>query len=216
MASTVSNGNDRSEKWQRPFTKGKFASQIEEKDLQRKRSRLKSIKTKFFQKFHNKTIRFVLTKPRVMLLRRSVCMLFVSTESCGCEMHCTWTFIVTKLSNMLNNSGRGLLGHLTAVPHEMSGMHFKKAKCRCISKFGIFYRDQLKCVNFILYRSTKMCFFVFLVQYIAPFTKTLHFIFNVTGRCFNCNGSGHLARECPPSRWRAKRNKVAKDSGCPP
>ena len=26
MASTVSNGNDRSEKWQRPFTKGKFAS----------------------------------------------------------------------------------------------------------------------------------------------------------------------------------------------
>ena len=25
MASTVSNGNDRSEKWQRPFTKGKFA-----------------------------------------------------------------------------------------------------------------------------------------------------------------------------------------------
>jgi len=24
MASTVSNGNDRSEKWQRPFTKGKF------------------------------------------------------------------------------------------------------------------------------------------------------------------------------------------------
>ena len=26
MASTVPNGNDRSEKWQRPFTKGKFAS----------------------------------------------------------------------------------------------------------------------------------------------------------------------------------------------
>ena len=26
MASTVSNGNDRSEKWQRPFTKGKFAT----------------------------------------------------------------------------------------------------------------------------------------------------------------------------------------------
>ena len=28
MASTVSNGNDRSEKWKRPFTKGKFASGI--------------------------------------------------------------------------------------------------------------------------------------------------------------------------------------------
>ena len=28
MASTVSNGNDRSEKWQRPFTKGKFATAI--------------------------------------------------------------------------------------------------------------------------------------------------------------------------------------------
>ena len=26
MATTVSNGNDRSEKWQRPFTKGKFAA----------------------------------------------------------------------------------------------------------------------------------------------------------------------------------------------
>ena len=26
MASTVSNGNDRSEKWQQPFTKGKFAA----------------------------------------------------------------------------------------------------------------------------------------------------------------------------------------------
>ena len=26
MASTVSNDNDRSEKWQRPFTKGKFAA----------------------------------------------------------------------------------------------------------------------------------------------------------------------------------------------
>ena len=26
MASTVSNGNDRSEKWQRPFTKGKLAA----------------------------------------------------------------------------------------------------------------------------------------------------------------------------------------------
>ena len=26
MASTVSNGNDRSEKWQLPFSKGKFAS----------------------------------------------------------------------------------------------------------------------------------------------------------------------------------------------
>ena len=28
MASTVSNGNDRSQKWQRPFTKGKFATGI--------------------------------------------------------------------------------------------------------------------------------------------------------------------------------------------
>ena len=29
MASTVSNGNDRSEKWQRPLTKGKFAAATE-------------------------------------------------------------------------------------------------------------------------------------------------------------------------------------------
>ena len=64
-------------------------------------------------------------------------------------MHCTWKFIVTKVRNMLNNSGRGLLGHLVAVPQELLGIEFKKAKCRCISNFGIFYRDQLKCVNFI-------------------------------------------------------------------
>ena len=50
-----------------------LGSQIEEKDLQLIRSRLNSIKTKFFYNFHNKTIRFVLTKPRFMLLR-SVCM----------------------------------------------------------------------------------------------------------------------------------------------
>lgn len=123
-------------------------SQIEEKDLKRIRSRLKSIKTKFSHKFHNKSIHFLLTKPRPIVLIRSVCMLFVSIESCGCEMHCTWTFIIKQLSRMLNNLERGPLGHLTAVPQEMTGLHFKKVKCRCISEFGIFYRDQLKCVNF--------------------------------------------------------------------
>ena len=123
-------------------------SQIEEKDLQRLRSRLKRIKTKFSHKFHNKTIRFVLTKPLPLVLARSVCMLFVSVESCGCEMDCAWTFIVRKLSNMANNLERGPLRHLTSVPQEMTGLQFKKSKCRCISELGIFYRDQLKCVNF--------------------------------------------------------------------
>ena len=123
-------------------------SQIEEKDLKRLRSKLKSIKTKFGRKFHNKAIRFVLTKSFPIVLVRSVCMLFVSVESCGCEMGCAWTFIVTKLSNMANNLERGPLRHLTAVPQEMTGLQFKKSKCRCISELGIFYRDQLKCVNF--------------------------------------------------------------------
>lgn len=121
-------------------------SRVGEKDLQRIRSRLKSIKTKFSYIFHDKLIRFVLTKPRSLVLQRSVCMLFVSIKSCGCEMHCAWTFIVKKLSNILN--GRGSLGHLTGVPQEMTGLHFKKVKCRYISEFGIFYRDQSKCVKF--------------------------------------------------------------------
>lgn len=93
--------------------------QIEEKYLQRMRSGLKSIKTKFSHKFHDKTIRFVLTKPHPIVLVRSVCMLFVSSESCGCEMDCTWTFIVIYrhlLRNMSNNLERGSLGHLIAVP----------------------------------------------------------------------------------------------------
>ena len=119
--------------------------QIREKDLKRLRSILKSIKTKFARRFHNKTIRFVLTKPHPIHLIRSACMLFVSVENCGCEMNCAWTFIVTKLSNL---GERGSLRHVTVVPQEMTGLEFKKSKCRCISELGIFYRDQLNCVKF--------------------------------------------------------------------
>ena len=49
------------------------------------------------------------------------------------------------------------------------------------------------------------------MRYISPLTKTLHFIFNVTGRCYNCSGTSHLAGQCPSSRRRAKRNRASKD-----
>ena len=39
MASTVSNGNDRSQKWQRPFTKGKCASVLARRLVAPKKSR---------------------------------------------------------------------------------------------------------------------------------------------------------------------------------
>ena len=119
--------------------------QIREKDLKRLRSMLKSIKTNFARIFHNKIIRFVLTKAQPIHLVRSACMLFVSVESCGCEIDCAWSFIVTKLSNM---GERGSLRHVTVVPQEMTGLEFKEFKCRCISALGVFYRDQLNGVKF--------------------------------------------------------------------
>lgn len=107
------------------------------------RSRLKSIITKFAYKFENKIIRFLLTKAHGLTRQISVSILYVSIESCGCANHCAWKFVVTKLSRMLDNSRRGYLGHLTAVPQHITQMEFKRSKCRSVSEFGIFYSNQL-------------------------------------------------------------------------
>ena len=119
--------------------------QIQREDLERIRRRLKTLKTKFCRQFHNKLIRFFLTKSRPLILIRSVCVLFVSIESCGCPLDCTWTYVMASVNKMFTRN-RGPLGHLTIIPERMEYMEFKWSKCRAVSEFGMFYRDY-KCVK---------------------------------------------------------------------
>ena len=82
------------------------------------------------------------------------------------------------------------------------------AKCRVMQKAEIRTWTVAFGINSSILQF--LCCFVFLVRYISPFTKTLHFILNVTGRCYNCSGTSHLAGQCPSSRRRAKRNRASK------
>ena len=117
--------------------------QIHRQDLQLIRSRLKSIKKKFQQRFHNKALRFLLSKPLPLRLVMSTCVLHVSIERCGCGMRCALIFIHKELRRL----ERGLLSHLSIATQEMTGIQFKKSKCRIALELGIFYRDEIKCVK---------------------------------------------------------------------
>lgn len=114
------------------------------RELKRIRAGLKRIKTKFAYIFEKRTLRFVLTNSLDVNRDTSICVLYISIESCRCGLNCTWDFIVERVDRMLNNnSRRGVLRHLQGVLQPMSIIEFKDSKCRNMIGLGTFYRDQV-------------------------------------------------------------------------
>ena len=68
-----------------------------------------------------------------------------------------------------------------------------------------------KTVNIVTKMRTTNCKISIFCSVSSIFTLFLMCVKFITGRCYNCSGTGHLAGQCPSSRRRAKRNRASKD-----
>ena len=70
------------------------------------------------------------------------------------------------------------------------------------------YPDLVNIVTKIRTTNCKISIFCSVSNILTLFLICVKFI---TGRCYNCSGTSHLAGQCPSSRRPAKRNRASKD-----
>lgn len=111
---------------------------LRDRDLQRVRSLLEIIKTRFCHRFKNLLIRFLMTNTfaRVQI---PTCKIFITIERCGCESECSQAFVMSTFWRAMTYYPRLLDLHLAVIPEQMLMMEFKRDKARAQIEAGVFY-----------------------------------------------------------------------------